>query len=365
MKKHSHTQRMLLNMIITLLLITLAVCGSIIVFSKSFDYTFNMIEEDQNRPTLPNVHTLQLQVDEQTTAQTLAKLLYDEQFIGNQFWFVVEAKLSDLEDDLYPGTYTISSNMTNHDIVKLLTTNPDTLEEVQFTIPEGFTITQIANRLEDKQIVSKEAFLNAIENKTYDYDFLKDIPEGGTYKLEGYLFPDTYRIHKNASAEEIVSIMLRRFEEITSRYNQYLYNSDYTLHDIVTIASIIEREAKLEEERPIISGVIYNRLNQQMKLQMCSTIQYALPEHKQMLTYEDLSLDSPYNTYLYEGLPQGPICTPGESALRAAFMPEEHDYYYFVLEDASTSKHAFSQTAEEHNFYKTRYKQSQDINFVD
>lgn len=365
MKKRPHTQRLIFNLILTLLLLTIATCGSIIVFSKSFDYTFNMIEEDQKRSTLPTVHTLQLKIDEQTSSEALAKLLYDKHFIGNAFWFRVQAKLSHLEDFLMPGTYTINSNMTNHDIVKLLTTDPSDLEEIQFTIPEGFTIMQIANRLEDKDIISKEDFLNAVENRSYAYDFLEALPEGTSYKLEGYLFPDTYRIHKNATAEEIVTMMLNRFEEIVSHYTQYLYDSNYSLHDIVTIASIIEREAKLEEERPLISGVIYNRLNQNMKLQMCSTVQYARGEQKKMLTYEELALDSPYNTYIHEGLPVGAICSPGESSLRAAFSPEEHDYYYFVLEDASIGAHAFSKTADEHSLYKERYKQSQDINFVD
>lgn len=365
MKKRPHLQRMILNLALTLLLLTIATCGSVIVFSKSFDYTFNMIEEDQKRPTLSTIHTLEIEVDEQTSSKTLAQLLYDKNFIGNTFWFIAEAKLANLENSLKPGTYTINSNMTNHEIVKLLTTDNSELEEIQFTIPEGFTIMQIANRLDDKNIVSKEDFLNAVENRTYSYDFLNDLSDDTIYKLEGYLFPDTYRIHKGATSEEIVTMMLHRFEEIVSRYTQDLYSTDYSLHDVLTVASIIEREAKLEEERPLIAGVIYNRLSHDMKLQMCSTVQYALNEHKKTLTYEDLSLDSPYNTYLYDGLPVGPICAPGESALRAAFMPSEHDYYYFVVEDASLGKHAFSQSADEHNLYKQRYKQSQDINFVD
>ena len=365
MKKRNNTRRIIINLIISLLLIIIAASGSIIAFSKSFDYSFYMINENNNRSSHQTIHDIKMDITKDSSIKTLADLLYEKKFIGNKFLFKTEAKLYKLDNQLEPGTYTISSNMTNYEILKRLTSKQTLLEEVQFTIPEGFTIMQIANRLEDEQIVSKADFLNAVNNHTYQYDFLQDIPTDVTYRLEGYLFPDTYRIRKGATAEEIVILMLNRFEEITDRYTQYLYNSDYTLHDILTVASIIEREAKLEEERPIIAGVIYNRLRDSMKLQMCSTIQYALGKRKINLTYEDLAIPSPYNTYTNADLPIGPICVPGESALRAAFMPEEHDYYYFVLQDAKEDRHAFSRTADEHAANKVQYEQSQDINFLD
>lgn len=365
MKKRNNTQRIVINSLISLLLIIIAACGSIIAFSKSFDYSFYMIDENTTRPSNQAIQEIKIDVTTDTSIKMIAQILYDKKFIGNKFWFMTEAKLYTLEDQLEPATYTISSNMTNHEIVKLLGSKKALSEEVQFTIPEGFTIMQIADRLEDQQIVSKTDFINAVNNRTYQYDFLQNIPTDVTYKLEGYLFPDTYRIHKGATAEEIILMMLNRFEEVASRYTQYLYGSDYTLHDILTIASIIEHEAKLDEERPIIAGVIYNRLEDSMKLQMCSTVQYALGKRKVNLTYEDLAIPSPYNTYTNTNLPIGPICAPGESALSAAFMPDEHEYYYFVLKDTKEARHAFSRTADEHAANKDLYKQSQDINFID
>lgn len=365
MKKRKNTQRKFFNLALGLLLITLAVCGSIIAFSKSFEYSFNMIDENNTRPTIKNVKQLNVTIDESSTIKEVAKLLHENDFIGNTLWFELEGKLYHSKDQLIPGDYQISNNMTNVQILKLLTTPTKEENTIRFTIPEGFTVLQIANRLEDKDIVSKDDFLNAVSNHTYDYSFLKNIPEGTKYPLEGYLFPDTYIVQKGVTAEEIVMMMLSRFEEITSRYTQYLYGSSYTLHDIVSIASIIEQEAKLDEERPIISGVIYNRLKDDMNLQMCSTVQYALDIRKKALSLDDLKVDSPYNTYLNTGLPIGPICSPGESSLHAAFMPEENDYYFFVLKDVNEGSHAFSSTANEHLAYKNKYNQGEDINFME
>lgn len=365
MKKRNPTKRVVVNLILSFLLIVIATCGSIISFSKSFDYSFQMIDEDNSRPFNSNIHDITITISKDSTLQSIADLLYDQNFIGNKFWFLLESRLYKLSDKLKPGTYLVRNNMTNHEIVELLTSEKKTPDEIQFTIPEGFTIMQIAQRLDSAQIVSKEDFIDAVNNHSYDYDFLQNLPAGIDYKLEGYLFPDTYRIQVGTTAEEIVTMMLDRFVAITNLYTQYLYDSDYTLHDILTIASIIEHEAKLDEERPIIAGVIYNRLENVMKLQMCSTVHYALGERKTALAYEDLKVDSPYNTYLYEGLPVAPICNPGESALRAAFMPDTNDFYYFVLKDVNQGSHVFSQTAAEHSLNKDRYKQSQDINFID
>lgn len=365
MKKHKIIRRKMYNLLLCLFLIILAACGGILAFSKTYSYSFHIIDENNMRPMSSTIRELSLTITSSTTMDDVASKLYAEGFIGNKFWFKLESKLYSYNDCLIPGTYHIASTMTNVEMLKLFTTIPKAEDEVQFTIPEGFSVLQIANRLDDKNIVSKEDFLDAINNKTFDYPFLRDLPENTQYRLEGYLFPDTYTIHKGASSEEIIMMMLNRFAEISSRYTQYLYSSNYTLHDILTIASIIEREAKLDEERATISGVIYNRLNNEMPLQMCSTVQYAMEKRKVTLTSEDLTVDSPYNTYLYSGLPVGPICCPGENALEAAFIPEENDFFYFVLKNSSEGSHAFSSTAEEHASYKAQYKQSQDVNFID
>ena len=370
MAKKRGISRILISTVLsfTILIIGIVFCYKAIV--SSYNYTFNIIESEAIRESSKDVSKMTLTITESTNLDEIAKMLYVQGFISDMKYFKLEAKLYHATSGYIPGKYDISSNMSSTEILKRLTTSIKNEEEtIKFTIPEGYTINQIAQTLEDKNIVTKEAFLDAVTNKSYDaeYSFLRDIPTNGNYqyKLEGYLFPDTYIVRKSVTAEEIIIMMLNRFEDITSKYAAYLNNSSYSLHEIITIASIIEQEAKLREERPIISGVIYNRLRDHMRLQMCSSVQYSLNKRKANLTTDDLAKDTPYNTYLYEGLPVGPICMPGEDCIRAAFSPEEHDYYYFVVDDEEKGTHFFSSTLDEHAAAKSRYKQNNDINFTE
>ena len=151
--------------------------------------------------------------------------------------------------------------------------------------------------------------------------------------------------------------MLNRFDEIVKpEYYKRAQELGYTMDEIIIIASIIEQEAKLEEERPRVAGVIYNRLESDIPLQMCSTVMYALGKEK-IVFYIGFGGRFPYNTYLHGGLPVGPICNPGEASIKAALYPEEHDYYYFVLMDEETGEHVFTSTGEEHNAAKKKYNQ--------
>lgn len=369
MGKKRDTSRILLSIFLSsaILIIGIIFCYKAIVFS--YNFTFSIIENETNRENSKDVSKITLTINSSTTLDELSEMLYKHGVISNIPYFKLEAKLSDATTGYISGEYDISSNMSSAEILKLLTTSIQNKDEtIKFTIPEGYTINQIAATLEDKKIVTKETFLEAITKKNYDneYSFLRNIPNNDRYqyKLEGYLFPDTYIVRKNVTAEEIIIMMLNRFEEVTSKYVAYFNNSPYSLHEIITIASIIEQEAKLSEERPIIAGVIYNRLSDQMRLQMCSSVQYSLNKRKANLTTEDLSQDTPYNTYLYEGLPIGPICMPGEDCIRAALSPEEHDYYFFVLDDVEKGTHFFSSTLTQHTEAKERYQQNSDVNFT-
>lgn len=369
MGKKRDTSRILISLFLSGVILIASIIFGYKVIVSSYNFTFNIIESETNRENSKDVSKITLRINPSTTLDELAEMLHEQGFISNIPYFKLEAKLSKATAGYISGEYDISSNMSSAEILKLLTTNIQNKDEtIKFTIPEGYTINQIAATLEDKKIVTKETFLEAITKKNYDneYKFLKDIPnnDGYQYKLEGYLFPDTYIVRKDITAEEIIIMMLNRFEEITSKYVAYLNNSPYSLHEILTIASIIEQEAKLSEERPIIAGVIYNRLRDQMNLQMCSSVQYSLNKRKVNLTTEDLLQDTPYNTYLYEGLPIGPICMPGEDCIRAALSPAEHDYYFFVLDDIETGTHFFSSTLNQHTAAKERYQQNSDINFT-
>lgn len=366
MKKRNTQTRVIgtftFNFIITIMMIV----GSILALYKSYGYTSRIIEQESIRKNNENVSEMVLNIETDTSLNQLAHLLKANHFISNMAYFKLEAYLSDFKPPFIPGEYTLSSNMSTNEILKMLATDFNNEEEtVQFTIPEGYTIPQIADKLDREGIVDGEAFLDAVQNKTYHYDFLQNIPDTVNYKLEGYLFPDTYIVRKNATPEEIIIKMLMRFKVIMGNYTTYIEHTNYSLHDLLTIASMIEGEAKLAEERPTISGVIYNRLDAHMNLQMCSTIQYLLDKRKATLSLDDLKVDSPYNTYLYAGLPPGPICAPGEASIKAALLPEQHNYYYFVVNDSVDGSHHFSETAKEHRNAKMQYAQSLDKNFYE
>ncbi len=370
MAKKRHIARVSISTLLSCCAIGVGIWITLHCTHSAYQYTENIIVSEAERVKSTEVSKLNLTITENTTLEDIATSLYEEGCITNKDFFILEAKLDDTTSGFIPGEYSISSNMSSAKILQLLTT--DILNEeqtVKFTIPEGYTIDQIGEVLENKNIVTKNEFIEAIQNRDYtaEYSFLKDIPPHSNYKytLEGYLFPDTYIVHKGISSEEIIVMMLNRFEEILNRYSPYVTSSNYSIHELLTIASIIEHEAKLDEERPLISGVIYNRLKANMKLQMCSTVQYALGNRKTKLTLSDLENDSVYNTYIYSGLPIGPICNPGEACLKAAIMPSEHDYYYFVLKNADDGSHYFSQNMDEHVRAKNQYRQASDINFVE
>nr|WP_302597042.1 endolytic transglycosylase MltG [uncultured Cellulosilyticum sp.] len=364
-KRHTKL-RVIGSMIFSLVTSVLLLLGSIIALYSSYNYTSRILAQEASREANEAISEMTLEIDADTSLHKLAHHLKENGFISNIPYFKVEAFFAKVKPPFKPGKYTVSSNMSSSEILAMLTTDiTDEEETVRFMIPEGYTIPQIAAKLDSEGIVESTVFLDAVQNRTYDYDFLKDIPENVTYKLEGYLFPDTYIVRKGATPEEIIVKMLTRFKEVTDKYNTYLSNTNYSLHEILTIASMIEGEAKLAEERATISGVIYNRLDAHMNLQMCSTIQYLLDKRKVNLSFDDLKVDSPYNTYLYSGLPPGPICNPGEASFEAALLPEVHDYYYFVVLDNETGAHHFSKTAEEHSKTKAQYQQSIDKNFYE
>jgi UPF0755 protein len=231
--------------------------------------------------------------------------------------------------------------MSVDEIAELIMTG--TLAETKsFMIPEGYNIKQIARKLAEEGIVSETDFYDVVQNGDFDYDFLVDCPPG-TERLEGFLYPETYEIYADASAYDIVSKMLGQFFALFKvEYAEKAQEMGMSVRDIVTMASIIERESVAAEERPIMSGVFYNRLAEGMKLESCATIQYILGEPKEVLLNEDLEIESPYNTYLYEGLPPGPICSPRMASIEAALYPDENDYIFFVLSDTLDGTHKFS-----------------------
>lgn len=214
---------------------------------------------------------------------------------------------------------------------------------VKLTIPEGFTLRQIAERVGGTGLCTTEEFLTAAVPAAAGAAGIPGKPDS----LEGYLFPATYVLDYGAPSEKIVAEFLRAFRErVVDGMADDLARSKRPLHEIVTIASLIEREARVEKDRPLISSVIYNRLRIGMKLQIDATVLYALGEHKDRVLYEDLRVDSPFNTYRNPGLPPHAIASPGEASLRAALNPAETDYLFYVAKPDGS--HLFTRTYEEH-----------------
>lgn len=273
-----------------------------------------------------------------------ADRLKEEEIIKYPKIFEIMAKTMGIENAVQPGWLEIKQGMSYKEILlQLIKANRDA---VKVTIPEGYEIRQIADVLEAANLIDRKEFYDELKPENYDYEFLADIPKRDN-PLEGYLFPATYNFLPSMTEREIINEMLAAFDaQFTGEFYARAEAVGKTVDEIVTMASIIERESNSSEDRDIISGVFYNRLKQGMRLQSCATIQYILKERKENLSTKDTQIRSPYNTYINDGLPIGPIASPGTECIRAALYPETTDALYFVL--GSDGKHIFSKTHEEH-----------------
>ena len=280
-----------------------------------------------------------------STINDIAKKLREKKLIAYPSLFKFQVRLTGTAPKLKAGYYRLGSQMTVGEIINKLVKGE--MATYKLTVPEGTTIEKIALQLEKKGI-KKEKFLSIARTKDLDYlsISLKN-KKKIIYSLEGFLFPDTYQIPYGSSASEIIEIMLKEFKEKIGPLKSEIQDNEYNLKEIITIASLIQAEGKIDNELKIISSVIYNRLNIRMKLQMDATIQYVLPERKARLLYSDLKVDSPYNTYLHYGLPPGPINNPGLAAIKAALNPADTDYLYYVVV-GDDGQHKFSKNYRQH-----------------
>lgn len=290
-----------------------------------------------------------------STATTISKILEDQGIIRDADMFKLQIKKEKLGKELKAGSYRLGPGMTTSEILKTLTERQERAVE-KLVVPEGFEIKNIVQRLEKISYAEVAEFQELVSDKSNfeeDFPFLKDLPAGSS--LEGYLFPATYEIGKEDSAKSVVEQMLRAYRRIYQNHIEGKIPEGMNLNQLMTMASIIEREARTDHDRPLISSVFYNRLNIKMPLQSCATVQFLLGERKANLTNEDLKIDSPYNTYKNSGLPPGPIANPGLKAIDAALNPERTDYLFFVL-TGDDGSHTFTKTLDEHNKAKKNMK---------
>ncbi len=284
----------------------------------------------------------------------ISKILEEEGIIKSNLAFLMAVRSEKLQGKLQSGNYLLSPAMSTKEVIYRIVSGQVIDDSIKVTIPEGFELKMIGERLEEKGLTSQEEFIKAAQDiEKYDFPFLKDIPKDRENPLEGYLFPDTYKFPKGVTNEQIISTMLARFnEKFKDEYYDQAKKLNMTLDEVVILASVVEREARIASDRPIISGVFHKRLEIGMRLESCATIQYILGERKPRLLYKDLEVVSPYNTYKNAGLPIGPIASFGEASLKAALYPKKTDYLFFVAKDDGS--HVFSRTLKEHDAAKKK-----------
>ena len=271
----------------------------------------------------------------------VADALKEAGIIEYKWLFKLFCIFSDATTKVDPGTYTLDTSLDYRALVSNMQTGTASMATTTITFPEGFTMQEIFERLEENGICTVEELYEAAAEYSYNYSFLEWATPGDASRLEGYLFPDTYEFYQGEQASNAINRFLLNFHgKLTADMYAQAESLNISLHQAVIIASMIEAEAANDEERATIASVIYNRIAANMPLQIDATVMYALGEHKEYLTEQDLQVDSPYNTYLYTGLPAGPICNPGLSSLNAALNPADTSYLYYAL-DTETGTHQF------------------------
>ena len=275
------------------------------------------------------------------SAASVAGRLAQQGIIGSSLAFRLAARLGGRWSQVRQGTYLVRPGMSVLGILDLLASGQ--VEQLRLTIPEGWTVRQVSELLARHGLEGFPAVVGAVNR----YPPGLPLPPDG--RLEGYLFPDTYQVGANPeAARELADKMLQRFEQLVWRglLGGQPPQGGRSLHELMTLASLVEAEAKAARERPLIAGVLLNRLRRGQRLECDATVQYALGERRGRLLYSDLAVDSPYNTYQHQGLPPGPICNPGLTSIQAALHPAAVPYLYYVARP--DGGHVFSRTYQEH-----------------
>ena len=298
-------------------------------------------------PLDPKGETVIFKVEKGDSAETIAENLKTAELIKSPFLFRLYVFLSLEQYALQAGSFEFSSKMSIREIGDMLALGG--INEVLITIPEGFTLKQIEDRLVGAGLAKQGELIN--------YQFLKDAPliladKPKFASLEGYLFPDTYRFFKDAELSDIVDKMINNLNnKLTPDLQMAIKTSKYSFYEILTMASLVEKEISIEKDRSVVSGILWKRLKASVPLQVDATLVYITGRNE--IRESDKKIDSRYNTYLYRGLPAGPIANPGISAIKAALFPQASPYWFYLsAKDGAT---IFSKTLEEHNRNRAIY----------
>ena len=297
-----------------------------------------------NNKNLATGENIIITVEPGMTNADIATLLQNKKMINSPAFFRLQSKFARMERSLQAGEYEIVCGMSNWKIIDLFSKGQ--VRHKTLTIPEGYTIEQIAKKIEESGLGSAEEFKKAAKDYA-PYSYMETSNNNVIFKAEGFAYPSTYYLSPGSAEKEILAIMVKEFDtQLTEDIRQKAKDKNMSIRDLVNLASLVEKEAVFPEERPVIAGVFLKRLQIQMPLQSDTTIQYILGVQKKEISIADTKIDSPYNTYLYAELPPGPIASPSISTINAVLDPKQTNYLYFVAD--LEGHHHFTETYQDH-----------------
>lgn len=327
--------------LIYIAIIVITILATYLLINYNIDNNLKAV--DSNDQTL-----VKIQIPSGSSTNDIALLLETNKLIKNSTVFKYYTKKIKADSQLKAGTYKLSKSMSVDIIINELINGGSSGNTMDITIIEGLTIQEVAKSISKDTGLDYDKLLSLMNDKEKfkdDYQFIKD--NKNIISLQGYLLPETYNIYKNSNEEDVIRVLLKQFDSFYISYiKPLLKDSKLNFEEAITLASIVEREAVLDEERDEVAAVFINRLNIDMKLQSCATVSYALGVWKERLTYDDIAVNSPYNTYVVNGLPPTPINSPGKASIIASLKPAKVDYLFFVSK--GNGSHYFSMTYDEH-----------------
>lgn len=342
-KKKSHSR-----LKTVMLTIVLFVVATMLTFGYSLWREFSAAESVKGKE-------IEVTIEEGTSTREVAAKLKEAGVIRYEMPFLLKMYFSDYKGKLRYGTFQLNDGMCLSDIIKNMATGGALKKEASFTIPEGYTIEMTAAKLEKENIMTAQEFLTAVEKAAATFSYKDQLPEKEDvpYQLQGYIYPDTYFVSEGMTGDELTAKILEEFiRKFDTQRLEAAKKAGLTVEEVLIRASLLQKETEKPEEYATIAGVINNRLAKDMKLQFDSTAVYALTDGLYgigRVTYKDLEVDSPYNTYKYKGLPVGPICSPSLEAIDGVLHPESHKYLYFQMDKTKNDgSNLFFETYEEH-----------------
>lgn len=352
---------------VLLVVLSVFVLAVIILGITGYRYVTNSLEPMDET----SEEVIEVEIPRGSNRRNIARILEENDLINHSLIFDYYVRFQG-ENNFQAGTYLMSPSMSVEQMVEYLNAGGTPISEqalTRITVPEGIHVEQIADQVENNSDFSADEFMERVQDEVFIEELATQYPdlltasldaaEETRYVLEGYLFPATYEVFDDTSLDDVITQMVGRMDQAMQPYYEDIQASDLTVHEILTLSSYIEREGTTEEDRQLISGVFYNRMDVGMPLQTDLSVIYALGEHREHVTYADLEVDSPYNTYMYTGMGAGPINSPSESAIHASMTPSETDYYYF-LADLKTGDIYFAEDYEQHLEYQNEYLRDND-----